>query len=486
MSDSQTRQRVCVLALVVIGITVIFHTLARGSYMYAFILGCVFLLIMAEKMRLSPIAFILLTIAFGDWACELGYLPPQVMWAPELVSGLLLLKVIRKRSCQRRPIQHDGASIWLLFVAVVTISSLVNDSDLISALLFLRLLVRYYFLFLAMINMDLEERELKWINGLVAAIFWAQLPLAGVKMLVLGQGESPLGLNGHSRTTFVVLIALSFLLSYYLLWKPWNKLLLLCLGFLGFGFVGGKRGVVFLIPMLFLYMFWRITKDRVAFIRVVVVACVLGPVGFYLSVRLLPTLNPDRQVWGGFEPVYALEYTIDYTTGRDQDGYATGRVSALVDVFHQLTRAGIWRASLGNGPGSILKSRFAFVDKRDDLRARSGISYGLNGLNWMSLQLGYLGTLVFFLLFRTIEKSALRCFEYDSEPYWRAFGLGMAGFSFIMMFVALFYSPAYADDAISAIYFCLAAVLYTRARNLQRELFFEESVSAPGVVCESL
>lgn len=158
----------------------------------------------------------------------------------------------------------------------------------------------------------------------------------------------------------------------------------------------------------------------------------------------------------------------------------------MVDVFHQLTRAGIWRASLGNGPGSILKSRFAFVDKRDDLRARSGISYGLNGLNWMSLQLGYLGTLVFFLLFRTIEKSALRCFEYDSEPYWRAFGLGMAGFSFIMMFVALFYSPAYADDAISAIYFCLAAVLYTRARNLQRELFFEESVSAPGVVCESL
>jgi hypothetical protein len=84
----------------------------------------------------------------------------------------------------------------------------------------------------------------------------------------------------------------------------------------------------------------------------------------------------------------------------------------------------------------------------------------------MALQVGYLGVFVFFPFLMKIEKVALFCFEHDETSYWRAFGLGMAGFSFIMIYVALIYSPAYIDDCLSAFYFSLAAVLYTRVRDV--------------------
>jgi hypothetical protein len=448
-----------------IGSMLILFTLRSGQYLHLFAFCALFLLFALERMRRAPIAFVLVTVSSTAWACEHGYLPSQVMWAPELVSGLLFVKVFRDRRSRHKPMELYGFGVWAAFVAVVAFSALMNGMHPISSLLFLRLLVRYYLLFLAMINMDLTEKELRWTNGLVAGIFLLQLPLALVKLGVYGQGETPLGLNGHSQTTSVVLIALSFLLAYYFIWRPSGHLLLLCMGFIGFGLVGGKRGIVFLIPMLLVYLFWRVTRNRAALLRMMALAVVIVPPSFYISARLLPTLNPERKVWGRFDPAYPFQYAKDYTTHRNEEGYADGRVSASIDVFRRLVDDGVWRLALGNGPGCLLKSMFASFDRRDDMEIQSGIGYGLTGLNWMALQVGYLGVVVFLVFLAKIERVALYCFERDEAPYWQAFGLGMAGFSFVMMYIALVYSPAYIDDCLSAFYFSLAGVLYTRVRD---------------------
>jgi len=76
---------------------------------------------------------------------------------------------------------------------------------------------------------------------------------------------------------------------------------------------------------------------------------------------------------------------------------------------------------------------------------------------------GYIGAFVYFLIFYLILRKSLYYFKIEEEPYWRAFDLGMIGFSFIMIIIGLFYVPVFIDDAISAFYFSLAGFIIIRS-----------------------
>lgn len=92
-------------------------------------------------------------------------------------------------------------------------------------------------------------------------------------------------------------------------WYDW----LYVLGLFIIGYTSGKRAVMFLLPVVIAGFMIYVQGIRLN--KYILVALCAVPFVFYLGVRLTPTLNPERQVWGSFDWDYVIGYAENYQFG---------------------------------------------------------------------------------------------------------------------------------------------------------------------------
>jgi len=213
--------------------------------------------------------------------------------------------------------------------------------------------------------------------------------------------------------------------------------------------------------MLLILAWFLRDKSEIVF-RYIFVGIFILTISVYASFKLLPTLNPEREHGGTFNPIHAVRYAYDYSTSYSRSGYSMGRISSTITILKSLYNKGAINFLFGLGPGSLLKSMFEDLNQRDQAISELGVLYGDNGLSWLGLQVGYLGAFVFFILLYLIFKVSVIFYKREKDPYWQAFGLGITAFSLIMIISSVLYTPFFIHDAISAFYFCLAGIAVTK------------------------
>jgi hypothetical protein len=435
-------------------------SLVSENYYLLFFLAGFSLSFFLMKSKTLPIIIILLVIPFADWAVEQRYVPFLIMWFPEFLSGIIFLKALVGRLAEGKKIKTVGLRFVIVFFILVLGSQIFNDTGLVSALLMLRLLFRYYLLLLATINLDLSDKEMKRIFSVLVFIFVLQLPLSVIKLLLYGAGESPLGLGGHSLSTIVPLIAISFLYSFYFLHKKKTIYLVGMASFVGFSIIGGKRAFVFYLIVLVIFLTWIIRRYAKLNFAVIFLGAIIVLVSFYFAARLLPTLNPQNKIWGNFDLKYIINYALNYETNIRATGLSAGRVVTTANVFNNLNKNGFLHSILGFGPGIIIQSMFSGYDRSSILEDRFGIAYGVNGLVWLGIQVGYLGLLAFFLFLFSLLRASYLYFLNEHRSFWRPCALGIVGFSFSLLLTGMLYSPFFNNDSISAFYYCVMGLAF--------------------------
>jgi hypothetical protein len=376
------------------------------------------------------------------------------MWFPELLSGVIFLKAVIQSLTSGKKFKTIGLKFVTIFLFVMLGSVIFNGTDVVSALLMGRLLFRYYLLLLAMINLDLNEKETKSILGVMMFIFILQLPLSVIKLIIYGPGERPLGLSAHALPTIVPLIAIGFLYAFYFLYRKKTIYILGILSFVGFAFIGGKRAFVFYLIALIVFLTWIVRRQIKLNYAVIFLGAFIVFASFYFAARLLPTLNPQNRVWGSFDLKFIIDYAISYETHIRETGLSTGRVSTTVNVFNNLNKNGVLHSIFGFGPGIIIRSMFSAYDRTDAFESRFRVRYGITGLTWLGIQVGYLGLLVFFLFLYFLTRRAYQYFLSEQEGFWRSCALGIVGFSFSLILTGMLYDPFFSNDSISAFYYC--------------------------------
>jgi hypothetical protein len=451
-----------------ISIFLSYSLVSKNYYFLFFVIGLAMSLFLMKSKTL-PVVIILSVIPFTDWAIEQGFLPFLIMWFPELLSGLLFLKVLVQSVARKQNFRTAGFRFVLLFLFIAFYSLIYNSSGLIPALLMLRLLFRYYILFLAILNLDLDEKAMKLINSFVIIIFLLQLPLAIIKLFVYGQGETSLGLSSHSISTMIPLIAVSFLFSFYFLYKKRIAYLSGIFCFVGFSFVGGKRAFIFFFVLLIAFLLWVLKKQIRLNLKAIFLAVMLICISFYFAARLLPRFNPQNKIWGEFNIKHIINFVFEYETGVTGAGMTGGRISTSINVFNLLSKGGPLHWAFGFGPGVIVKSMFAGYDRRENLEKRFGIVYGENGLSWLAIQVGYLGAFLFFLFLYVFLKESYLYFRQEDDQYWQSVGSGMVGFTFIYLITCLVYIPFFNFSGVSVFYFYLLAIVVLRKRIMKAQ-----------------
>jgi len=407
---------------------------------------------------------------------ELGIIPNQVSWSIEAIIVLLFLNALRQKAATHERFILFGAGFYVAFVVVCLLSRALNNTSFFYFLLFGRLCLRFYLLFLILLNLDLPENLIRRIHKLLVLLFAIQIPVALIKSFFFGIGEQTIGtyaLSGGGNSTVIPLVAICFAICYYFLYRKHMYYLLLGLGFLVFGFIGGKRAIVPVVPALIAITAFTCIRYKQQIIPfgkwrvmpLLLLTLVTVPAIFYCGVRLMPTLNPDNKIWGRFSPEYAINYMREYNRGVAGEDLSYGRIETTIRIFQYLRDRGFKAILFGFGPGEFIMSSFGNRDYNyfTNLIGKLGVSYGVMTLNFLALQVGYIGAAIWIAFFGYAWLRLHSFARKETVPYWQAYMKSMECVSLVAIFMSLAYNNVFLeDDLMGLIYMMLLAFAVRR------------------------
>jgi hypothetical protein len=256
--------------------------------------------------------------------------------------------------------------------------------------------MRFYIFYIALINLELTESDLRNINRLLIILFLIQLPSTAIKFYYYGFAEKTPGIYGHGggSTTLVVLISLGYIAGFYLFHNPRKLYLFYGVCFIFYGIVGKKASLLYFIPfqlLLFYYLgFIRGKKINILQNAGIVVFMLLSIFLISsMSIKFSHRLNKEKKVGGTIDYSYALKYSKDYTTGRrdyNDKTMSIGRTSTMVNVFNRLREDGFEKVFLGYGPGSITQTLLGSNLRTKVYKLK--IRYGITGMTFIIAEYG--------------------------------------------------------------------------------------------------
>jgi 4-amino-4-deoxy-L-arabinose transferase-like glycosyltransferase len=358
-------------------------------------------------------------------------------------------------------------------------SIIINGIFNIQPLLSLRLIFRFYFFYLALINLGIDNSDLKRINNFLFSLFIIQLPVTAIKFYFFGFTEETIGTygtKGGGLTPIIPIIALAYLAGYYVFHKAKKLYILLALGFILLGIAGVKAALFFLYPATFIGIYYllfirerriKFYKNMVMFILVVLVS--VGAAAAIISVSA--RLNPEKAIGGGsINFSYAAKKIKEYTLAKSDDKkYGSGRFATTMIAFDTSLKGGFGTFILGYGPGSITESSITVGRRIDSRLIRVERSYGVSGMVYVLIEYGMFGVIVLSLILLIFIRLSWKWYNNETEHYWKAFSLGTFVFSLLYAFIFFTYNRTFIDDTISPVYFYAMAILYLRFKVTLQE-----------------
>lgn len=410
---------------------------------------------------------------------DLGLVPNEVSWSIELIIIYLFVEAVRRKNTTIRSIRFFGVSFVISFFVVCYISSFLNHTPHFQTLLFLRQCIRFHILLWILLTLDLPEKLMLRTHKLLIVLFLIQIPTAIVKLFIYGQGEQAVGtygMSGGGNSTVIPMMATSFIVCYHYVYRKRPVDWCLLLAFLAFGFIGGKRAVVVFVPATIGFAYWLCAKgkerdlSRLALKIATVVAISLPPI-FYLGARLMPELNPDDKVWGRFSLDYAISYIQWYNRGGSERELSFGRIESTERIYKSLCDKGPAAVMFGFGPGEFVKSSFGGrdVDHFKEQLSTVGVAYGISVFNFLALQVGYLGAVIWIAFFVYALFMLNHFARWETNLYWKAYFKSMVCVSFVVLVISSTYNNVFLeDDLMAMVYMMLLAFAIRRYTSLSQ------------------
>lgn len=387
----------------------------------------------------------------------------------ELSILILLAKAVYLRGIVMKKSIRTIGFLPVLGLSLVTLLSFyINRQPILPFLIFSRNVFIYYLLFIALLNLNLSEDAVKKLNMYLVFLFLLQLPIGVIKYMTTGIVEGGLigtvTIHGGNFSTTLPLFAIAFLFSFFLFRRK-PIYLFLIFAFIAFGLCGNKRGFVFYIPPLMLFLCYEggFRKKASIFhhrrLKTLVIVILVSYLGVYAAGRLLFSLNPESEVGGSFDGHYLVKVIMDELTLNIDEG-THGRIATTLNSLCILVRAGPATLLFGFGPGIVTDSSLVDTDQvLDTFKKKFGIVTGRTGFVWLALQIGVLGVVFLLLLYFQLFRRLFMIYQRTSDYYWAPLLLGLLGATFVFVLDFLTYSrSAMFLGILTPVYFYLVGI----------------------------
>ena len=392
------------------------------------------------------------SIFFADWLAALNIIPSQMTLLPEILIILYLFK-----SLLVKPKRMNPRFLLLLvpFLVTILVSLAINagEEHFVTILFGFRSLFRYIILFYVIQILPYPDRGIKLFIKVLLILLVIQIPVAIIKLFIYGQGETAIGTYseaGGTYSTIFPLIGISIFFGIFFFYRRNLWSILACAGFLAFGVIGEKRGLLFFFPLIVIYLMISVPRSERFGRRAVsyVLLTILLGLGIWAPITFIDTLREDP-----------VGYAIGYETATYGD-QATGRASTAKLIFQNLS-SDTMTLLFGYGPGSFHKTIWSEYTGRIRRDAGGyGILYGVSGFSWSALEFGYLGAILFLIPIFYLYVVNKRFFRRLDDPYWKAMSFGLGGIIFTSLAINLVYSDFYRLDIPAFLLFFFGGLIY--------------------------
>ncbi len=421
---------------------------------YAAIIVINILLFVYLRPKYGPI---LITLLYSFKGITFEYISSYEelgVWVADLILITLFIKLLITLF-KKREIDTQLKPFFLLLALILFVlcfSSILNEKVSLSTLLGFRLYLRFPAMLIVSIFFYLNEKDFKKYLFLLTIIGLIQIPISIVQYINFGAIDTVTGTLGHGS---------SGILSTFLL-------ILIVLHLSSFALHKQKYGLM-LAPFLIIPTFINETKVTFVLIPVIVLYFIfIGPLRLVLDIRKMVIVLGVIAIF--FSGLFGYQYTmqespLDSMQGKGFEKYfiddnASGmrRISKLIKT-HNLVSQNAGTFIFGLGPGTTLTSQFLNVGKSQDVRTTL-VSGTTTFVNITLLDAGYLGLIVWIILFLYFIKKGLKYFKADSGNW--------VAHAFLLISIIFFLSAVYTDILTYRQVLIIFSIVYGRVLSSYR------------------
>ena len=249
-------------------------------------------------------------------------------------------------------------------------------------------------------GLKLTMGQMNYYANLIIKFLWFQIGFSIVKLAIIGFRENIVGSVANTGGNVGVTMAVCGVIIYWLLKNKEFKGTdwWFVLGLIIIPIASNKRAIWLLYPIILVFLITHFITRKT--LRKLSYALLLLPVVIYMGFRLNPSFNPQKKVWGSFDPEYAIDFILSYTgvseEQRESD-LAQGRWGSAIAVVSSVVSRPFETNNLIGFP-KARSGRLSFDSfEMEDY----GIAYGVitSGIVMMLLQNGWPATLFLILVY---------------------------------------------------------------------------------------
>ncbi len=366
-------------------------------YLYYFILFLIYLLFLRGLKPTYLTATMFLMVNQGFFESLLGR--PGVVGVKIVLVIFIVILLIKSKPASLT--NREMIVLWsfTIFSVLFYLGYIVNGVSVVWAS------YQYYkyafpvAMYFIIKGLHLSEKQFEYYTSLLFKLLVFQIIFSFVKILVIGFRENITGsianLGGGIGIGYAVMGTITYWVAKKgdLKAKDWRFVFLLLI----IPAASNKRAIWFLFPIIVIMLMGeRLTKNL---IRNVAPLLLIAPLLVYVGFRLNPSLNPEKKLWGSFDPQYAIDFALSYSGVSEEKlegDYAQGRWGSsaaivketIAEPFTQEALIGFARSRSGSVSEDFRPEDYGFMP--DTMVSKIGS---------MIIQMGWLATLAIVFIF---------------------------------------------------------------------------------------
>lgn len=249
-------------------------------------------------------------------------------------------------------------------------------------------------------GLRLTMGQMNFYANLIIKLLWFQIGFSLVKLVIIGFRENIVGSAANTGGNIGVTMAVCGVIIYWLLR---NKEFRETDWWFVFGLIiipmaSNKRAIWLLYPIILVFLITHYITRKT--LRKLSYAALLLPVVLYVGLRLNPTLNPQKKLWGSFDPEFAMNYILSYSGVSEEkrsEELARGRWGSAMAVVSSVASRPLETNNLIGLP----KARSGRLNYDSFDMEDYGLAYGniTSGIVMMLLEYGWPATLFLLLAY---------------------------------------------------------------------------------------
>ncbi|MFZ5518011.1 MAG: O-antigen ligase family protein [Candidatus Zhuqueibacterota bacterium] len=402
---------------------------------------------------------ILATVFLFNWLFGvIRIIPKEITWLPDIIIIALTAKMLYLQARKSRFKRTTLDTIILAIVTLGLLSALYNHVPAPTFIFGFRNFFKYVLLFYILRNVELDSKFYKPIVMAMFALALIQIPVTiaqTIKFGIIGEDvadnvSGTLGWKATGAMAMLMSFAISMMIGFYSQTRK-RIFLLLTIGFLLPMILGSGQFGFYIAPPA-VVLCWlaghRWTWKNI--LKLPLIFMMMGLIGWF-AIKY-----HDIRYEGNFEKFLRSPEKLYQLNMELRKEGAFGRFQVVKVANDLLARNGL-NLLIGYGPGNASESFFKKYSGKLD-QQHMGRKIGGIQFTAIILEFGYVGLLLYGILFYKLWRMSRRVYRRVNDPFWRAVAVGYVGMLFSYV-VGIIYNPVWFYDVLAFPFWFISAAL---------------------------